>query len=60
MKFPNLNDKQKFIVNTIKEKIGSEFTEEWFLLRNKHFRDKAPIDFLLSENYEYFTYLVDD
>ena len=60
MKFPNLNHEQLFVVNNIKQKIGSEFTEEWLFLRNKHFKDKAPIDFLLSENYEYFSYLIND
>lgn len=60
MKFPNLNDQQKFIVDNIKEKIGTEFTEKWFYLRNKNFKDRAPIDFLLSENYEYFNYIVDE
>lgn len=59
MKFPNLNDKQMFILDSIKQKIGSEFAEEWMFLRNKHFKDRTPVDFLLSENYEYFSYLID-
>jgi hypothetical protein len=58
MTFPELNNEQKFIVNTLKERLGQEFTEHWLLLRNKHFQNKAPIDFLLSENYEYFDYII--
>lgn len=60
MEVPNLNQTQKFIINTLKERIGAEFTEEWLFLKNKHFMNKAPIDFILSENYEYFRYLLDD
>jgi len=58
--FPNLNDKQLFILNSLKEKIGVNYAEKWLFLRNKHFQNKAPIDFLLSENYEYFDYLLND
>jgi len=60
MEFPNLNEKQKFVLNSLKEKIGSDFTEKWLVMRNKHFNNRAPIDYLLSENYNYFDYILSD
>lgn len=58
MDFPILNSKQKFIIDTLKETLGAEFTEKWLYTRNKYFKNKAPIDLLLSENYTYFDYLM--
>jgi hypothetical protein len=58
MNFPILNSKQKFIIDTLKETLGSEFTEKWLYMRNKHFNNNTPIDYLLSENYSYFEYLL--
>jgi hypothetical protein len=59
MNFPVLNSKQKFIIDSLKETLGSEFAEKWLYMRNKHFNNKAPIDFLLSENYNFFDRLFD-
>lgn len=60
MIFPNLNETQKFVIQTIKERMGNEVTERWFFTRNKHFHNKAPIDYLLSENYNYFDQIINN
>lgn len=55
-----LNSTQKFILATLREKLGTSITNKWLFLRNKHFQNKAPVDFLLSENYAYFDYILSD
>jgi hypothetical protein len=60
MNFPDLNETQNFIIQTIKERMGSDVTEKWLFIRNKHFNNKAPIDYILSENYNYFDHILNN
>ena len=55
-----LNSTQKYILQSLREKLGATITNKWLFLRNKHFQNKAPIDFLLSENYTYFDYILSE
>lgn len=54
------NEKQIFILSSLRERLGKAVTERWLFMRNKHFNGKAPIDYLLSENYSYFEYILAD
>ncbi len=55
MKFPNLNYRQQQLLSILEETIGKEDIEGWLLTRNIHFNNKCPVDYILSENYEYFS-----
>jgi hypothetical protein len=49
----SLNDKQKEILNSLREYFGNNL-DNFLSTPNKEFRNKAPLYFLLSENYDYF------
>lgn len=49
------NSKQKDIyINLLKEFESEPQLQTWLSLPNKLFRNRAPIDVLLSQNYDYF------
>ena len=49
----SLNKQQLQIVTELKQIMGAEL-DAWLSLPHKSFKNKAPIELLLSENYEYF------
>lgn len=49
----SLNKQQLQIVTELKQILGVEL-DAWLSLPHKSFKNKAPIELLLSENYEYF------
>lgn len=49
----SLNKQQLQIVTELKQILGAEL-DAWLSLPHKSFKNKAPIELLLSENYEYF------
>jgi len=49
-----LNYEQQLIINKLKEKAFDTSLDIWLSTPHKAFKDKAPIDLLLSGNYEYF------
>lgn len=49
----SLNKQQLQIVTELKQIMGTEL-DAWLSLPHKSFKNKAPIELLLSENYEYF------
>ena len=59
MNYEILTDKQKAIVSKLKPMFESqEQLHNWLSLPNKMFRDKPPIDLLLSGNFDYFDRLL--
>ena len=55
MDISSLNIKQKTIYNKLLEGFDNEQQlQTWLSLPNKLFRSKAPIDVLISQNYDYF------
>jgi len=49
-----LNREQQLIVNKLKEKATEHSLDVWLSTPHKSFKDRAPLDVLLSGNYEYF------
>jgi len=55
MNVSNMSEKQIEIFYKLKEVFeDSRLLESWLSLPNKMFKNKAPIDVLLSGNYDYF------
>jgi hypothetical protein len=55
MNYELLTDKQKEIIGRIEPMFESKLQlETWLSIPNKLFRNKAPVDILLSGNYDYF------
>jgi len=55
MNYELLSDKQLEIISKLEKNFESkEQLELWFSLPNKLFRDKTPLDLLLSGNFDYF------
>jgi len=54
-----LSEKQKSIISRIRPMFETdEQMDKWFSLPNKLFREKAPLDVLLSGNFDYFERLL--
>lgn len=59
MNYEMLSEKQKAIAQQVREMFESdEQLDKWFSTPNKLFRDKAPLDVLLSGNFDYFERLL--
>jgi hypothetical protein len=55
MNLSEFNDKQKSLLVKLKSSFNDDtLFEKWLSMPNKHFRNKPPIFFILSENYDYF------
>jgi len=55
MNLSELNEHQINLYNKLVKIFDStEQLNNWLSLPNKHFRGKAPLDMLLSGNYDYF------
>lgn len=55
MNYELLSEKQLEIISKLEKNFESkEQLELWFSLPNKLFRDKTPLDLLLSGNFDYF------
>lgn len=55
MNISGLNDKQKGIYDKLLEGFDNEQQlQNWMSIPNRYFRNKAPIDVLISQNYDYF------
>lgn len=50
---PNLNNKQKQILEALKDYSGSEL-DLFLSTPNKYFRGRTPLEMLLNEEYTYF------
>lgn len=61
MNYEMLSSRQKDIISKIRPMFESdEQLEKWFSLPNKLFRNKAPLDLLLSGNFDYFERLINN
>lgn len=50
-----LSERQRDIIKRLEDSIGDiNSVETWLSTPNKLFRNRPPIDLLLSENYDYF------
>ena len=53
----SLNDKQKQILEALKKQFGNDL-DLWMSTPNRQFRNRTPLDLLMSGSYDYFSQFV--